>query len=166
MSRIAIRHFCANSKVARGEAEFSRVIESSPYRVCASKRFAGRYCFAKSPTLQVQPDLGSDSGDFRYFHLCSLLPAFLADLFVRATVALQRRLPARQTLPALNHHIHVFGIKFDAPANAFSDLCGGQGRPRSEEGVVASLPTLGVIQQRTPHQIDGFLGRMIELFFV
>src|ERR1022692_5116344 len=76
MSRIAIRHFCANSKFARGEAEFSGVIESSPFLGLRPMHFAGRSCFAKSSTLQVwmpQLDRGLGVGNFRSFHSCSLL---------------------------------------------------------------------------------------------
>src|ERR1039458_7500795 len=84
MSRIAIRHFCANSKFARGEAEFSRVIESSSL----------------------------SSGDFRSFHSCSLLVAFLGDFGERTAVAIQHRINSEVVTIPLADHIHVPGFKF------------------------------------------------------
>src|ERR1022692_2662400 len=97
MSRIAIRHFCANSKFARGEAEFSGVIESSPFLGLRPMHFAGRSCFAKSSTLQVwmpQLDRGLGVGNFRSFHSCSLLVTLVGDLVEHTPVPVQRGLPA------------------------------------------------------------------------
>ncbi len=90
----------------------------------------------------------------------------LGDLLECGPVAVQRCFPAREALPPGDHYVHVLGVQFNAPANPFSDLRGGQGCTRSEEGFVASLPTLCVIQQRTPHQIYRFLSWVIILLLV
>src|ERR1022692_2554342 len=116
----------------------------------------------------ARPDLGFDGSDLApaLGDSCGLLAAFFGNLNERAAVAVQRGLAARDGLPPGNYHVHVLGVQLDAPANAFSDLRGGQGRPRSEEGLVASLPTPCVIQQRTPHQIYRFLSWVIVLLLV
>src|ERR1035441_6600007 len=53
------------------------------------------------------------------------LLAFLGYLVECAPVAVQRGLPARQTLPPLHHHIHVLGVQFDSVTDALGDLRGG-----------------------------------------
>src|ERR1017187_8170604 len=116
----------------------------------------------------ARPDLGFDGSDLApaLGDSCGLLAAFFGNVIERAAVSVQRGLAARDGLQPGNYHAHVLGVQLDAPANAFSELRGGQGRPRSEEGLVASLPTPCVIQQRTPHQIYRFLSWVIELLLI
>src|ERR1039458_9001830 len=106
-----------------------------------------------------------------YLHLatgdsCDLQLALFGDLFKCAAGAIQGRLPARQPLPPLHHHVNVLWVQLNAVADALGDFRGGQGRSRSEERLVDRLPALGVVQQRAPHEFDRLLGRVIELFLI
>jgi hypothetical protein len=66
-----------------------------------------------------RPDLRFDGGNLRaaagysYSHLLALLGDFLES----APIAVERGLPARQPLPALDHYVHVLRIEFDTPAD-------------------------------------------------
>jgi hypothetical protein len=81
---------------------------------------------------QAQPlQIGMAGSDLRFdrrdlasttVDSCGHLLAYLSDLFERAAVAFQRCVPARQTLPALHHHIHVLRIELDTIANALRGL--------------------------------------------
>src|ERR1017187_6281519 len=77
-----------------------------------------------------------------------------------------RRPPARHPLPTFHNHIHVLWIQLDAVADSFCDFRGCQGRSRSQEGLVNRLATLRVVQQRTAHQLDRLLCRMVKFLFV
>src|ERR1017187_7802631 len=115
----------------------------------------------------ARPDLSFDSRNLGLAagDSCGLLVTLLGDLVERAAVAVQRRLPALQPLPALHHHVHVLRIKLYSVADALGNFGCGEACTRSEEGFVASLPTLCVVQQRAPHDCDRLLSRM-GLFLV
>src|ERR1022692_1867367 len=133
MSRIAIRHFCANSKFARGEAEFSRVIESSSL----------------------------SSGDFRSFHSCMLLVAFLGDFGERTAVAIQHRINSEVVTIPLADHIHVPGFKFHQKRAPMMFGRRDECPPDPGKGVENDLMRIGGVEDRLFHESDG-LGRRME----
>src|ERR1039457_2412175 len=128
MSRIAIRHFCANSKFARGEAEFSRVIESSSL----------------------------SSGGFRFFHSCCLLVAFVGDLSERATIAVEGRRLSRILLPANDYDLGILWIDLYQARFPATALASDQSRTRAGAEVRADIAGLAAIDQRALDQRDGF----------
>src|ERR1039458_10186551 len=132
MSRMAIRHFCANSKFARGEAEFSRVIESSSL----------------------------SSGDFRSFHSCGLLVAFLGDLSERAAIAVEGRRLSRILLPANDYDLGILWIDFYQARFSSAALARDQGRTRASAEIRADIAGLAAVDQRALDQRDGFHRRM------
>src|ERR1022692_18792 len=65
--------------------------------------------------------------------------ALLGDLFERATVALQDRFSARQTLIAFDHDVDILRIELNSVANALGDFRGGQRGATAQEWVVDRL---------------------------
>src|ERR1035437_8406773 len=108
--------------------------------------------------LSPLPAAASDSRGY--------LPAFLSDLLERPPVAVERGFPAGQRLPALDHYVHVFGIQFDAAADALGQFGGGQRRAAAQEWLVHQFAALQVIEDRAPKKFDRFLRGMIEFLLV
>src|SRR5438105_8492618 len=93
------------------------------------------------------------------------MAAFL-DVLERRAVALESRLLAGQLLPALNNNVTILWIELEAIADALGDLGSGERRARSRERLVDDLPAPGVVQDRSPHQLNRFLRRVIEFLLV
>src|ERR1035437_6121024 len=67
---------------------------------------------------------------------CCPDPAFLGDLLESPPVDIEAGFLAGQRLPALDHYVNVFGIQFDAAADALGEFGGGQRRTAAQEWLV------------------------------
>src|SRR5260370_40701735 len=93
-------------------------------------------------------------------------PTLLGDFVEGASIALQRRLLSREALPAGYRDVDILRFEFEAVAHAARGLRGRQGCSASEKGIVHHLAAPGVVQNRTSHQLDWLLRRMIVLLLV
>jgi hypothetical protein len=107
------------------------------------------FCFCHLPAATF------DSYRYRCTLTCHVTKSFAA--------ALQHRLATRKRLPSEYSHVCVLRIKLDAVADTLGQFGGGERGTASEEGFINQLATLGVIQDRPTHQLNGFLRGMIEL---
>jgi len=97
---------------------------------------------------------------------CGRLSPLLCDFVERPPVAVERCLLSAQRLPPGNYDVDILRIELYADTNALRQFGGGECSARSEEWVIYQLSSLGVIQDRTPHEFDGLLRRVIELLLV
>src|ERR1019366_3457381 len=81
-----------------------------------------------------------------------------SDLIERSAIAVKAGLFRGDVRPPLTDYVAVLRIDLDAIADAFGDFRGRQGRPRSQERLIHQFPTLRVIQDRPPHELDRLLG--------
>ena len=88
------------------------------------------------------------------------------DLFEATAISLEFGLVAAQLLPALYDDVHVLRIEFNSATRAAGQFSGGQRGAAAQERLVNQLATLGMVQDRAPHQLDWFLCGMIELLFI
>src|SRR5579862_3506552 len=94
-----------------------------------------------------------------------ILAALLGDLLERPPIPIERRFLAGQLLPALDDHIDVLRIQLDAVADALGYLRGSECGPAAKKRLVNQLATLGVVQDRPPHQLNRLLRRVIKFRF-
>src|SRR5258708_4081632 len=106
-----------------------------------------------------------DGRDFPAALLDSLRlpPTLLSDLIEGTSIALQRRLLSREALPARHDHVHILGVQLEAITNALGGFRRRQRCAAAEERIVNYLPTFRVVQNRSPHQLDGLLTWMVPL---
>src|SRR3954453_19491990 len=95
----------------------------------------------------------------------SLLPLF-GHLFERAAVVFEFCLLARKSLPALQDDVNILRVELDSAADPLREFRGGQRCPAAKEGLVHQLPTLYVVQDWAPHEIDRLLSGVVILLFV
>src|ERR1019366_4276982 len=89
----------------------------------------------------------------------------LADLLEGPAVAIEQGSLARQHLPTLHHHVHVFRMQFQSMTDPPALFRGRQRRPAAEKRVVDQFPPLGVVLDGALHQRNWFLRGVIELVF-
>src|ERR1039458_2202446 len=87
---------------------------------------------------------------------------FLPDL-LEGGPSLQAGMAIGQRLPALDDHIHIFGIEFQAVADPPGQFGRGQSRARSKERLIHQLAPLEVVEDRSPHQLDRLLRGVVKL---
>src|ERR1035437_8785941 len=86
-------------------------------------------------------------------------------MLFRSAVAIEQGSLARQHLPTLHHHVHVFRIQFQSMTDPPALSRGRQRRPAAEKRVVDQFPPLGVVLDGALHQRNWFLRGVIELVF-
>src|SRR5579862_85389 len=95
----------------------------------------------------------------------SLLAALLGDLLERPPIPIERRFLTGQLLPPLHDHIDILWIQFNAVAHALAYFRGSECSPTAQERLINQFATLGVVQDRPPHQLDRLLRRVIKFRF-
>src|SRR5688572_22693517 len=83
-----------------------------------------------------------------------------------AILASKRRFLAGHRLPALNHHVYVSRVELQAVADSTGRLGRRERCPAAEERLIDQLTGLGVVQNRSAHQLNRLLCWMIELLFI
>src|ERR1039458_7213067 len=78
----------------------------------------------------------------------------------------ERRLLARQVLPALDDDIDILWIEFDSVADALGLFGGDQCRATPEKRIVHRLAAFRVIQNRLAYQFDGLLRGVVTFLLL
>src|SRR5262249_9862957 len=84
----------------------------------------------------------------------------------RAAIAIERGFFARERLPTLDDDVCELRVEFHAEANALRHLGCGKRGAATEERIVNEIAAFDVIQNRAAHQLNWFLGWMIQLLFI